>query len=396
MKKRYDVIVVGGGPAGCSAASFLARDGYEVLLVDKAEFPRDKVCGDAISPLTLSVLERIGLRERIQNMNPWRIHGLALSSPEGKVVRTSLSDGEETAGHGYVLPRKDFDLALFQHVQALANVHVLEGCVVTDLVRQGDVACGIRVQHENSRNEFRGDVLVGADGAHSVIAKKTLRSNTNARRMVFAARAYFSGVKGLDHDVEIHCDESILPGYLWVFPTGEGTANVGIGGSYRSIARKNIQKLFDLFTQNGFLKERLNKAEILKDSFRAWPLPLGSCFSRRSRKNVLLVGDAGGFADPLTGEGIYYALRGGECAAKAIDIGFRGDTNPSRVGDIYEKQWRKAFKCKEYLLGYLVQSVLRNKHFLNFNVRRACKNPAMARTLAAILCHEKSKIRLLL
>jgi len=143
------------------------------------------------------------------------------------------------------------------------------------------------------------------------------------------------------------------------------------------------------------LREKLRKAHFLKNSFRGWPIPLGTFFPRRSHKNVLLLGDAGCFADSLTGEGIYYALRGGECAAEAVHTGLNTPGGIRKMGEVYDKLWRKAFRSREYLIGKIFQRFVITESFCNYNVRRALQKPIMAQNLASILCHQKTKLRLL-
>ena len=126
----------------------------------------------------------------------------------------------------------------------------------------------------------------------------------------------------LSHYIEIHCEESILPAYGWIFPTGEDSTNVGVGISSRFLKTKDIKKLFQVFIgKNKFLKEKLGRAQLIENSFKGWPIPLGTFFPRRYHKNVLLIGDAGGFADFLTGEGICYALRGVNAPLKLFLLG---------------------------------------------------------------------------
>jgi flavin-dependent dehydrogenase len=134
---------------------------------------------------------------------------------------------------------------------------------------------------------------------------------------------------------------------------------------------------------------------MVENSLQGGPIPLGSFFRRRSNKNVLLAGDAGGFTDVLTGEGIYFALRTGECAAEAIHSALSSPGKMERVGRIYESLWRNAFRSREFLFGSLVQRLIVREFFLNRNIARAVKKPSMAQDLASILCHEKSKIGLL-
>ena len=133
---------------------------------------------------------------------------------------------------------------------------------------------------------------------------------------------------------------------------------------------------------------------MVEDSLQGGLIPMGSFFRRRSRKNVLLVGDAGGFTDVLTGEGVYFALRSGECAAEAIHSALSSTGELKKVGRVYESLWRKALPSREFLFGSLVQRLIVREFFLNRNIARAVKKPSMARDLASILCHEKSKIGL--
>jgi geranylgeranyl reductase family protein len=396
MKKAYDAIIVGAGPGGCSAATCLACKGYDVLLVDKASFPRDKVCGDGISPGALEVLDRLGVTQKIMDRSPWRIDGVEISSPAGQRVRANFSHLKGSYKHGWVMPRREFDFLLFQHVQSFPNVHVLENCEVKDLSYAGSRIEGVQVKCGNFMEEFSGKVIIGADGVYSLVAQKILFPGAISRSHAFAVRAYFNHVQRLNHYIEIHCEESILPAYGWIFPTGEDSANVGVGISCRFLKKKDIKKLFQAFIgKNKFLKEKLCNAQFIENSFKGWPIPLGIFSPRRSHKNVLLIGDAGCFADFLTGEGIYYALRGGECAAEAVHIGLHIPGGLVRMGEVYEKLWRRAFQSREYLIAKILPRFVISKKFLNFNVRRALEKSVMAQTLASILCHQKTKIRLL-
>ncbi len=396
MKRKYDAIIVGAGPGGCSAAICLASKGYDVLLVDKAKFPRDKVCGDGIGPPALEVLDRLGVTGKILGANPWRIDGVEISSPAGQMVRASFRHLEGLYKHGWVMPREKFDFLLLQRVESFSNVQVLENREVKDLSYAGSRIEGVKVKCGAFLEEFTGKVIIGADGVHSRIAQKISFPGGISQSYAFAVRAYFDHVEGLNHYIEIHCEKSIFPAYGWIFPTDEGSANIGVGISSRFLKKRDLKNLFNSFTRgNGFLREKLHKAQLIKNSFKGWPIPLGTFFPRRSHKNVLLLGDAGCFADSLTGEGIYYALRSGECAAEAFHTGLNTPGGIPRMGEVYEKLWRKAFKSREYLIGKIFQRFVLTEFFCNYNVRRALQKPIMGQTLASILCHQKTKIRLL-
>ncbi len=395
MEKEYDVIIVGGGPAGCSAAICLARQGCKVLLMDKAQFPRDKVCGDGVGPLTLEVLDRLGVLQVMMDRNPWRVEGIDFFSPAGQRVRAPFSHLEGRYKHGLVLPRREFDFLLWQHVRGFSNVQVLENCEGVDLISAGSKIVGIQARYGSSLEDFRGKVILGADGAYSLVAKRISSPTRIFRSYAFAARGYFHQVEGLTNQIEIHCEKNLLPGYGWIFPIGEDSANVGVGIASRFLKKKDMNKLFHSFIWgNPPLRQRFRKARLVENSFKGFPIPFGTLGPRRSHKNVLLLGDAGRFADVLSGEGIYYALRGGECAAEAIHKGLNAGES-EKICEFYEKLWRRALDPKEYLIGNLLQRWVIGEFFLNLNVRRACRNPVMARNLASILCHEKTKVRLL-
>ncbi len=396
MNKSYDAIIIGAGPSGCAAAISLGRNGYRVLVVEKDQFPRGKVCGDGISPPTLKTLDRLGVLAEVMGKGPWKIDGVDLSSPAGQVVTAPFSHLKGPYPFGLVVPRREFDFLIFQQAQKYSNLEILENWEVKDVIDQNGSIKGVKAQSEGQKREFSAKFLVGADGAYSVVARKTISRKQNFQQGAFGIRAYFRGVKDLTHRIEIHCDRAILPGYGWVFPTGEDSANVGVGIASCHLKEKNIRNLFQTFVEgNPFVKERFREARMVENSLQGGPIPMGSLFRRRSRKNVLLVGDAGGFTDVLTGEGIYFALRTGECAAEAIHSALSSPEKMEKAGQVYEGLWRNALPSREFLFGSLVQRLIVREFFLNRNIARAVKKPSMARDLASILCHQKSKTGLM-
>jgi geranylgeranyl reductase family protein len=337
MNKYYDVIVVGAGPAGCSAACFIAQKGYEVLLIDKAKFPRDKICGDGFSASSLAVLEKLGALEVVERANPFRIDKVTVSSPNGTVVSAKPPSVEGLRDYGYVIPRKEFDNLFLQFTKGIPKVKLLENTHVEELIYDGLDVCGVRSKNET----FMGKIIIGADGVHSTIAKILSLRNDNPKHRGIALRAYFDNVENLNHEIE-------LPGYAWIFPTSEHTANIGVGILTRFADSTGIRDLFYRFLEkNNHARIKLTNAQMIENSLRGCPLPIGSFPSERSNRNVLLLGDAASFVDTLTGEGIYYALRSGEYAAEAIDLTLSKSNRLERVGTIYEKLWKKEFKWKD-------------------------------------------------
>ena len=397
LKNRYDAIVVGAGPAGCSAASFLSRFGaYDVLLIDRASFPRDKVCGDGISPASLAFLDEMGLADEFRQRSPATVEGLVVSSPNGRTIRTRLSDSESEGALGCVLPRFRFDDMLVRHVRGLPHVEVLEGTSVTGVIRDSDCVSGLKIRHGKTEFEVKADAFVGADGIRSIFTRKGFIIDRTEYAGIVAGRCYFEGVRELDNNVGLYFDESVLPGYVWVFPVDERTANVGFGTIRKKLGKRNWKTVFrGLLETNSHLRKRLGGAVMMRDSLKVWPIPLGSCLGKKSRGNVLLAGDAGGFADPLSGEGIYPALKTGRCAAEAIDSAMQNGMHPQKIGALYEKNRKSSLPCSEYLVSYFLRRYLLRGFMIDLNIKRARNNKKMRHALVDILSGRKSRIRLL-
>ena len=396
MEKRYSAIIVGAGPAGCSAAITLARMGYEVLLLDRARFPRDKTCGDGLGAGTLALLDRLGIMPALEARRPWRIDGIFLSAPDGREVLAPIPSVPGCRSFGYVLPRKELDLILWEQVKQYHNVESIEGCQVTGLIRKGKTIQGVEARIGRETIHFHGSFVIAADGCHSVIARGLGLHNREKRHHSFAVRAYFEGVEEISSAIEIHYEEAVLPGYTWIFPTGEHSANVGAGIMNRFADQKGIKKLFDLFlSKNRFARRKLKGAAMVEGSLKGWPLPTGSFPAKRGRGNVLLAGDAGSFIDPMSGEGIYYALKSGELAASAVHGGLAEKTRGKTAADIYEQLWRQKFLWQDFRPAYLLQHLLTQKTVINYAIRRAKASPANAKTLAGAISHIYPKGRLL-
>jgi len=387
-KKTYNAIVVGAGPAGCSAAYFLAKQDHDVLLVDRAKFPRDKVCGDAVSPRALAFLESIGASKKVETSGAFKVDGAIVSSPKGTVMKGIVPSIEGFRNYGYVFPRKDFDSLLLEHIQGLPNVEFVEKCKVKDVVYEEGYVRGLRAVHNGFPVKLKGEVIIGADGTNSIIAQKLSLKNQNPKHRAFGIRAYFDDVDGLDNYIEIHYDRSVIPGYAWIFPTGRRSANVGVGITSRFAMTKGIKETFKAFVEKSeFAAVKLKDARVREYSLKGWSIPLGSFPGCRSAGNVILTGDAGSMVDPLTGEGIYYALRSGELSAKALGMCLKEENGLRNLGRIYEKLWKKAFKWNEYRIGYFYQRFLRSEAFLNISISRAAQNRKKAQVLAGAIVH---------
>ncbi len=390
--KSYDVVISGAGPAGCSSALFLAQKGYRVLLLDKATFPREKVCGDGITAASSTLLEEMGIMDRLRlRLGPLMVcEGVTLFSPAGTVVQGRISQSGSLAGAAYVIPRKEFDDCLIACVKEHSSITLLENTTVTDVIMEGDRARGVR----SSGGDWFGRVVIAADGAYSPIASRLHLANKEKKHQGFALRAYYSKVEGLTDSIELHYDKSMVPGYGWIFPLGNQRANVGVGLMTRFKDQRALKQLFERFVgENAFASAKLKHAVMEPGTLKGWPLPFGSFQGKRGRGNVLLTGDAGSFVDPLNGEGIYYALKSGRYAAEAAARAL--DEEETRASMYYDKLWRKEFSFHEFTLGYALQPLLNNEFLLESLMRFAAKKQTRANLLAGVIGHNRKKRDLL-
>ena len=217
---HYDIIIVGAGPAGSTAALFAARQGLKVLLVDKAKFPRDKVCGDAISGKSLSVLRKLSLVDKLETLPQTRANGVIFSSPNRSRVSIKFRSAREGETiHGYVCRRRDFDHFLFQ--QASREVaEVYENFQIGELLQEGHQVKGIRGRkpREEREEDFFAPLVIGADGYKSFVSRALNNYHHDSRHTLIAVRAYFKNVKDLTELIEIHFVKEALPGYFWIVP----------------------------------------------------------------------------------------------------------------------------------------------------------------------------------
>jgi len=188
--------------------------------------------------------------------------------------------------------------------------------------------------------------------------------------------------------LEIHYDRSLIPGYAWVFPLGKDRANVGAGVFHRYPGRDNAAMLYRAFLAHSpMIGDRLDRARMEDGTLRAWPIAMGTSPHPRGIGNAVLVGDAGSMTDPVTGEGIYGALRSGELAAIALHQLQDGKAKEHTFGRIYERLWRREFRWHEFLPGSFYMALLRSRAFVNAAVARASKNPNRASVLAGTIAH---------
>jgi len=389
--EEFDVIVVGGGPGGSTCAAFLGREGHKVLLVDKAHFPREKTCGDAISGKSLTVLKELGLPPEVEKVAHAKIYGLTFSSPNNTILKIPMKDPERN--YGYVVRRELFDNVLFRN--AKKYVKTLEQFQVTDLIKEGDKLVGVKGIDllTNTQKEIRAKIIVGADGATSVVAQKLGLFDVDESHHCVALRAYYEGVEGMDNTIELHFTEGIVPGYFWIFPAGhKGFANVGIGMLTKDMKKRKVnlkETMFKEIAENPLFKERFAKARLASE-IKGWNLPLASKMRKMAGNGWVLLGDAASLIDPFSGEGMGNAMISAKIAFRTISKAIRLNDVSEKILKEYETELRKELK-DEVGMSYNLQRLGKYKFLLNFVIGKAAKNKEVRDQISGMLINEEAK-----
>lgn len=389
----YDAIVVGGGPGGSTAAAFLAMRGRKVLLLDKENFPRDKTCGDAISGKSRNVLRELGLWEAVEKSDHGLVSGITFSSPNGKSASIPFTASDGSSGSSYTCRRMVYDNLLWQNAKKLVDNY--EGAQVVSAIRENGSGkiCGVKARMKDGQEmEFHGKVVIGADGAGSVIAKEVRGAEVTPEHTCVAYRAYYSGVSGMNGNIEVHFVKSIMPGYFWIFPLENGLANVGIGMTMLDMKKNNVnleKAMLDILANNPLFAERFKGAKLVS-KINAWSLPLGSKRRTIHADNALLAGDAAGLVDPFSGEGIGNAMFSGRLAAQvAHEALAAGDTGEKFLSRYPERLW--AAIGGELDISYKMQRLGRMHWLLDMVVGKAARSGKAREAIAGTFTNEEAK-----
>jgi geranylgeranyl reductase family protein len=310
-RERFDVVIVGAGPAGTAAAITACDLGLDAALVDKAAFPRDKTCGDGLTTGALRLLEGLGLAFG-ELPSYASVRETVLVSPSGRQVVLPLPVDGQYAG---VVPRAELDAALV----ALARrrgADVREGVAATGLAAH---AGGVTVELADG-SALGARFVIAADGHFSAV-RRLLRPDQPADLGTWHAfRQYYRRVD--DDRLWVLFEPDLLPGYAWVFPLPDGRANVGFGVTRRpGVSGKQLKATWERLLERDRLRAILGPDAEPERAHRAWPIPARLDPARLSDERVLYAGDAAAVVDPMTGEGIAQALETGIAAARAVARG---------------------------------------------------------------------------
>ena len=374
----HDVVIVGAGPGGSSTAHFLSERGFDVLLLDRAQFPRDKTCGDGLTPRAVRVLDRMGVLAEVASL-ACRVDGYEVVAPNGRSTTARI----KTDHPALVIPRLTLDHLLVR--RAVASGARFEPATTVDRVEP--TPSGVTV-HTQRGSRLEGRVAVIATGAATAVLKRSGILRHQPRGML-AVRAYFADLeRDVARNFQMRLDNAPVFGYGWVFPTGQKAANVGVGylQGVRRPAATGAQA-FQRFVDGAAMRRVLAAGRQVGPA-RGYPIRVDFLSAPSFAERTLLVGEAAGLSQPLTGEGIDYALESGVIAADHLAEMFEaGDFSHDRTR-AYHARLHRRFD-RDVRFGQWVRDWYCHPLLLNMWVPLANRRPELRQMLANIVLGER-------
>ncbi|MEI7490218.1 MAG: geranylgeranyl reductase family protein [Bacteroidota bacterium] len=384
MRRKFDVLIVGGGPAGVSTALCLRDSGLSAALIDKAVFPREKICGDG---LTLDVVKQLALisEELAASFgnftSKWPCYSAEIFSPDYSQISIAVRPKQEQRPM-FTCRRADFDKFLIDQAKKLENISIFENTHPQKLVIDKD-----KVLLEAGEDTFEGRVIVGADGVNSFVARELGVERIGRGQQCVALRTYYTGLKPLREgsQIEMYLPVETLPGYLWIFHLGDGTSNVGVGMPAPVINKKgiNLRKCFEGLLMSEPLKSRLAGA-MRMEAVKGYTIPYGGRRRSISGHSFLLAGDAAALVDPISGEGVGNSIRSGRVAAGHIINCFRADDFSAGFNKAYDDEIYRRM-MPEFKFHIMLRSLLKYPSLLNYFVGTASGHPRVGRSLQKLV-----------
>ncbi|NJB86439.1 geranylgeranyl reductase family protein [Lewinella marina] len=379
------IVIVGAGPAGAATALRLSYLGIPSVLIDKASFPRDKVCGDAISGKVPTLLNRLdpAIMDRFRRrFTPADVWGIRFYPPSRKLIELPFKVGYERIpdeAPGYVSKRIDFDAFLIEEVRRRPDIDLRLETEIVATERNGQ---GYHLRAKSGET-WDCQLLIDGSGAHSKFSRHEAGLDTDKDHHAAAVRAYYRGVTGFhpDNFIELHFLDDYNPGYFWIFPLPNGEANVGLGMRSDIVKKKglNLRRELDAIVASEQFRDRFRGAEQITPTV-GYGLPLGSKDRTLSGDHYLLTGDAGHLIDPLTGEGIGNAVYSGFIAAELAEKCVAENRFDAAFLAAYDVRIERVLRT-ELRLSYRLQQIMQYKWITNFLTGIVAANPKVIELL---------------
>ena len=353
--KLYDVIVVGAGPGGSSAATFAAKQGLSTLLVDRADFPRDKVCGDGLTPQAIYWLDRLGCVDEVLTLTKSCIKTCDLFINGELVLSGGFPPNTSYPDFCILLDRRRFDHVLVMNAVA-SGAEFLPHCAVRS-IRQNRDHIDVVADVGRQATVLKARVVIGADGVSSVISR-SIGNALNDGATAISLRTYYRNVRMDGAQIKVYFDTGFFPGYGWVFVDDEGFANIGLGYAFDKPfpMQSQLKRTFDVFLQNEL-------ADLLAGADRCGPVAGGVVSFYRPRAivddRVMLVGDAANQADPLNGGGIHKAMESAYLAAQAAGRAVASGDYSAQALRWYQERWEEQYEL-DWRTAELFLSIAKN------------------------------------
>lgn len=386
------VIIIGAGPAGAGTSIYLSKAGIPHVIIEKEQFPRDKVCGDACSGKTAFVLRKANpewLQEVFRQADKFTpSHGIVFVAPNGKPLNIPFNPNRQPGEQapGFTTPRLVFDNFLFEKLPTEFNTIYQQAKIKSVTREQGQIE--VIFTQNGEEYSVTAPIIVGADGDKSIIRKQFLPEHTNDKTSAVGLRAYYEGVTGMHEEnfIELHFLPEVLPGYFWIFPLPNGMTNVGVGILSERIRTKKInlrEKMLDAIKNNPNIAPRFKDAK-LHGKILGWGLPMGMEQRPVSGDNFILTGDAASLIDPFSGEGIGNALYSGMLAADAIENCLKEQRfDAAYLNEQYDTVLYRRLG-DELKIGTTMQKLCRFPWLFNFVVNKANKSKSLSDTISCM------------
>lgn len=381
-KYDTDALIIGGGPSGSLCAYYLAKAGKKVILIDSENFPRDKICGDFVSPVGLNELMEIGIWELDDFKKTNVITGATVYLDGVPLISKNLPDMEGLPNYGRVIPRIILDNWILEAARK-QGVQIITPCKLESYSVDDDCV-SVVCNQEGTTKTFISKIIIGADGSNSKVARIMHGKKPNPENKIVAVRAYFENINCISKQAELFFTSKSFPGYYWFFPTSATTVNVGIGMMLENFPKEEIhlkQLLLDMIENDVSFKSRIGNGKAI-DKIVGFPLSIYNPKAPLVKDRVLLTGDAAGLVNSINGEGMQYAMQSGRWAAESVIACLSRNDLSAKSLKIFETKVKSEIGY-DMSISNIVMQFIRNRNL----------NPLWLKLLAIMIAQAKKDVK---